>query len=398
MTQRLGRLPPVTEPMQPDHAIDEPFSPARLAALRSYGVLDTPREADFDELVGLAAKICGTPISVVNLIEEDRQWFKAEVGLGIRETPLDVSICRHVLLQPGITVIPDLLADPRMCLNPLVTANAGLRFYAGCLLKTPDGHGIGTLCVLDHQPRALSEDQLSALAVLANQVMGQMELRRTISQKTRLVEQQQVLLAQQDLLLKEVHHRTKNNLQLIIGLIELQLRKMEGQEARTALADISRRIMSIAAVHEKLYQTDLIDMVDAGVYLRSVVEGITATSPAHVSLELDIASVLLPMDLAIPLALIVNELVTNALKYAYDENASGPITVSLAPVDGLWRLSVTDSGKGLPADFVPQKSRSLGMKIIASLTRQLKGELEFIDNRPGLACRLIFSAGHGASL
>ncbi|HKS15654.1 MAG TPA: histidine kinase dimerization/phosphoacceptor domain -containing protein [Pseudomonas sp.] len=388
----------MTEPMQPDHAIDEPSSPARLAALRSYGVLDTPREADFDELVGLAAKICGTPISVVNLIEEDRQWFKAEVGLGIRETPLDVSICRHVLLQPGITVIPDLLADPRMCLNPLVTADAGLRFYAGCLLKTPEGHGIGTLCVLDHKPRGLSEDQLSALAVLANQVMGQMELRRTISQKTRLVEQQQVLLAQQDLLLKEVHHRTKNNLQLIIGLIELQLRKMEGQEARTALADISRRIMSIAAVHEKLYQTDLIDMVDAGVYLRSVVEGITATSPAHVSLALDIASVLLPMDLAIPLALIVNELVTNALKYAYDENASGPITVSLAPVDGLWRLSVTDSGKGLPADFVPQRSRSLGMKIIASLTRQLKGELEFIDNRPGLACRLTFSAGHGASL
>lgn len=379
--------------MQFEPCADEPSSSARLAALRSYGVLDTPREADFDELVRLAASICGTPISVVNLIEDDRQWFKAEVGLGIRETPLDVSICRHVLLQPGITVIPDLLADPRMCLNPLVTADAGLRFYAGCLLKTPEGHGIGTLCVLDRQPRALRDDQLHALSILANQVMGQMELRRTISQKTQLVEQQQMLLAQQEMLLKEIHHRTKNNLQLIIGLIELQLRKMEGQEARTALADISRRIMSIAAVHDKLYQTDLIDTVDAGVYLRTVVEGITATAPTPVSVILDMASVLMPMDMAIPLALIVNELVTNALKYAYEQGTPGPITIRLVPVDDLWRLSVIDAGKGLPVGFVPHRSRSLGMNIIGSLTRQLKGELQFIDNRPGLECRLTFALG-----
>lgn len=164
----------------------------RLSALRSYGILDTPRESDFDELVELAAQICDAPISVVNLIEDHRQWFKAEVGLGIRETPLDVSICRHVLLQPGITIISDLRDDPRMCANPLVTGDSGLRFYAGCLLETPEGHGIGTLCILDRSPRILTARQQIALKTLANQVMAQMELRRSLQQKTKLLEQKEM--------------------------------------------------------------------------------------------------------------------------------------------------------------------------------------------------------------
>jgi GAF domain-containing protein len=188
--------------LMPNHH-DPADSIERLAALRSYEILDTPRESEFDELVQLAAEICEAPISVVNLIEDRRQWFKAEVGLGIRETPLDVSICRHVLLQPGITMISDLRNDPRMCANPLVTADSGLRFYAGCLLETPDGHGIGTLCVLDRSPRVLTSRQQSALKTLANQVMAQLELRRSLRQKTRLLEQQEMLL-------KEVNHRTKS--------------------------------------------------------------------------------------------------------------------------------------------------------------------------------------------
>jgi len=95
----------------------------RLAALRHYGILDTPREADFDEVVEVASAICGTPISVINLIDQGRQWFKAEVGLGVRETPIASSICAHAILQPGLFVIPDTTQDPRFADNPLVTGD-----------------------------------------------------------------------------------------------------------------------------------------------------------------------------------------------------------------------------------------------------------------------------------
>ncbi|WP_459745910.1 sensor histidine kinase [Pseudomonas sp. 3A(2025)] len=363
--------------------LDPADSNERLVALRSYGILDTPHESDFDDLVALAADICEVPISVVNLIEDHRQWFKAEIGLGIRETPLDVSICRHVLLQPGVTIISDLRNDPRMCANPLVTADPGLRFYAGCLLETPEGHGIGTLCVLDKTPRVLTSRQQAALKTLANQVMGQLELRRSLKQKTRLLEQKEMLL-------KEVNHRTKNNLQLIVGLIQLQTRQMTDHQARTALTDTSRRIMSIAAVHEKLYQSEEVGAVDAASYLSQVIAGINATASRHARFELDLESVILPMDSAIPLALLVNELLTNALKYACPPPSEGAVWVTLkAQSDGVV-LTVADQGQGMPPGFDYRKSKSLGMKIIASLGRQLQAQVTFSDNQPGVKCVVRF--------
>jgi len=357
--------------------------PERLAALRSYEILDTPREAEFDELAELAAQICDAPISVINLIEDHRQWFKAEVGLGIRETPLDVSICRHVLLQPGITVIQDLREDPRMCINPLVTADSGLRFYAGCLLETSDGHGIGTLCVLDRQPRELTQGQQVALRTLSKQVMAQLELRRSLKQKSELLEQQEMLL-------KEINHRTKNHLQLIIGLIQLQIRQLTDPSARAALMDTSRRITSIAAVHEKLYQADQVDAVNASTYLSEVIVGIKGSAPVETSFSLDMDDVVLPLDKAIPLALILNELVTNSLKYACDEITPGAVSIRLKVVQDTISMVVADNGAGLSEGFDFKKSPSVGMKIIRSLTQQLRGEIVFLNACPGLECRLTF--------
>ncbi len=115
----------------------------RLAALASYDMLDTPRERDFDEIADLAARICGTPIAVVNLIAEGRQFFKAEVGLGVRETPLDSSFCAKAILEEDFLLVPDATRDHRFDCNPLVTGEPGLRFYAGALLKTEQGHAIG---------------------------------------------------------------------------------------------------------------------------------------------------------------------------------------------------------------------------------------------------------------
>ena len=157
----------------------------RLAALLRYGILDTPKEPEFEDIVRLAADVFEAPIAVVNLIASDRQWFKAEIGIGARELPLDVSICAHALLQDDMFIVPDTLLDPRFDTNPLVQAEGGLRFYAGALLRTEEGLPLGTVCVLDHKPRpeGVTARQRLTLEVLARQVMTQLDLRRAIVQR-----------------------------------------------------------------------------------------------------------------------------------------------------------------------------------------------------------------------
>ena len=155
----------------------------RIEALHRYHILDTDYDPRFDDLAELGAFICDTPIAVINFVDKDRQWFKSEIGLGIRETPLDVSVCAHALLQKGVFVVPDMSQDSRFKNFSLVTDNPHLRFYAGALLETDDGFPLGTFCVLDFQPRQLSAEQEKALSILARQVMIQLELRRTNEQQ-----------------------------------------------------------------------------------------------------------------------------------------------------------------------------------------------------------------------
>ena len=160
-----------------------PSDDRRLAALARYRIMDTARESGFDDLAALAAEMCATPIAVVNLIAADRQWFKAEVGLGVDSTPLETSFCGMALLREDFLLVPDATRDPRFACNPLVTADPGLRFYAGALLKSPDGFPIGTLCVLDYEPRSLGEQQQRGLRTLARQAMAQLELRLALIER-----------------------------------------------------------------------------------------------------------------------------------------------------------------------------------------------------------------------
>ncbi|MFO7649665.1 diguanylate cyclase [Halomonas campaniensis] len=159
----------------------------RLQALADYRILDTPEEPVFDDIVELASLICEAPIAVINFIDCHRQWFKSEKGLGVRETPLDISICAHAILQPGLFIVPDTTQDPRFANNPLVTGEPYLRFYAGALLESRDGYPLGTLCVLDYQPRDLTQRQCFALQTLANQVMAHLELMQAHRQQAELI-------------------------------------------------------------------------------------------------------------------------------------------------------------------------------------------------------------------
>lgn len=153
---------------------------ARLEALHRYEILDTAAEAEFDDLTRLASQICGTPIALLTLIDAERQWFKSSVGFGPQQTPRAVAFCAHTILQPDLLVVPDTTRDPRFADNPFVVGEPFIRFYAAAPLRTDEGHGLGTLCVLDRQPRALAGEQAEALRALSRQAMAQLELRRHV--------------------------------------------------------------------------------------------------------------------------------------------------------------------------------------------------------------------------
>lgn len=150
----------------------------RLKVLWQYDVLDTVPEEVFDDLTELAARICEAPIALISLVDEDRQWFKSRVGLSVSETSRDLSFCALAIQQEDLFIIPDATRDRRFCENPLVISEPKIRFYAGAPLVTPDGHALGTLCVIDKVPRDLRPEQQQALRVLARHVMTQLELRR----------------------------------------------------------------------------------------------------------------------------------------------------------------------------------------------------------------------------
>jgi diguanylate cyclase (GGDEF)-like protein/PAS domain S-box-containing protein len=170
----------------PDNELD------RIAELKKLGILDTEPEHAFDAMVQLAAYICQTPIAAISLIDEHRQWFKASIGLSVKETSRDVAFCAHTILHEETMIVQDAQIDERFCENPLVTSSPEIRFYAGVPLKTTQGAKIGTLCVIDHVPRELSLPQLTALKVLADNVMAHINLRQSHKQIRLYVEDLQL--------------------------------------------------------------------------------------------------------------------------------------------------------------------------------------------------------------
>lgn len=164
---------------------------SRLAALARYNILDTLEEQAYDDIVNLAAFICETPIALISLVDTERQWFKARVGLEARETPREYAFCAHAIHQPKqVMIVQDATLDRRFSTNPLVTGDPSIRFYAGAPLVTPAGEALGTVCVIDRVPRVLDADKIEGLRALSRQVVAQLELRRMVAEMERLAEEQ----------------------------------------------------------------------------------------------------------------------------------------------------------------------------------------------------------------
>lgn len=366
--------------MQPALAKSE-----RLAALRSYRVLDTPPEPEFDDLVQLAARACQTPVALISLIDERRQWFKAQVGLGVHETPLDPSICLSAMLEPGLTIVLDLTEDPRFVGNPLVTGEPHLRFYAGAVLRTPDGVPLGALCVLDHMPRDLTQEQASTLTMLARQVMSQLELRRAIAERDDVLEANRTFEQRQSLLVRELHHRVKNTLATVQALVGATRRSTGTFDA--FYRSFSNRITSLAKTHTLLTEDYWQTAPLREIALSELKPFAESRQPRFMLIG---PPVELSADLAVPVGMALHELTTNAICHGALSVPGGHVEVrwSVDEGEGVRKLHLEWRERGGPPVGEPQH-QGFGTTLLQRvLPMQCKAEVEVQYDPEGLRFRM----------
>ena len=226
---------------------------ARLAGLRGLNILDSLPERDYDDVVRLASVICGTPVALMSMVDRDRQWFKARVGLEATETPVDVSFCKHAIAQTDLNQIfeiPDATADARFAENPLVTGPMAIRFYAGAPLVTGDGLAMGALCVIDQTPRTLSAEQKEALTILARSLAARLDLRRRNAELTAAADS-----------LAEEHNRFRSILDNSAAFIYVKDRDSRFQLVNQRYADRLGRTpeQCVGLKSRDLYSKDIAD-------------------------------------------------------------------------------------------------------------------------------------------
>ena len=268
--------------------------------------------------------------------------------------------------------------------NPLVAVDGGLRFYAGHLLATPEGVPLGTLCILDRQPRPdLEPQERFALAALARQLASLLELRRALAEQRRLVEQK-------ELLFQELNHRVANSLQMVASLIQLQSAvSVDASDVRTVLGDARNRVLTIAMLHEQLNRSGEVCTVELASYLRETVRSIAVTGAAVEAEVVAARPLMLPTGQAVAAAMLVNELVTNAVKHARPAGVPLRVLVHVeAGEEDAPAIIVADNGAGLPSGFDLGASSGLGMRIIMGLVGQLQGALSWKTGPTGASFRL----------
>jgi signal transduction histidine kinase/CheY-like chemotaxis protein len=383
---------------------------ARLAVLDSFGILDTPPERSFDDVVRLVSQLLDAPIAAVNLIARGRQWFKSEIGLGTREMPLDNSICRHALLQQEQMIVTDTQNDPRFSCNPLVTADGGLRFYAGAVLRTRDGVPLGTLCVLDKKPRpeGLTEQQQFMLTTMAHQVMSQIELRQALAEQEALNEALRRADQRKDEFLAMLAHELRNPLAPIVSAATM----LSNFELQPSMVQRAADIIARQAGHMTSLIDDLLDVsrvtrgkvelefveLDLKDVLADAVEQVRPLIEKHghrLVLEAMPAPALVVGDRK-RLVQVMTNLLSNAAKYTLE---GGRIEVRLATRGALIDLTIRDDGIGMSPELIAsafdlfsqgtrgldrsQGGLGIGLALVRSLLKLHGGEVTAASDGPG---------------
>lgn len=336
----------------------------RMAAVKRYDILDTPPDGAFDRITAIAARRFGTPIAIISIVDNDRIWFKSRHGLDVAQIGRDPGLCASAILATDPYILSDAAADVRSLANPLVAGDFGLRFYAGVPLTTADGYNLGTLCVIDREPRPIDQAQIDDLKDLASVVMDQLE--------TRLAAR--LAAARAQLMAREIDHRVMNSLQFISGLLAMQSRAPESDAARE-LEMAANRVAAVARVHRHFYTGERAE-ASCLTFLQRLCEDLSGILGRRIEVQGDEGEV--PTTWIQPIGLMANELVTNAAKHG-----AGRIDVSYRREGDHHELSVCDEGTGIAEGFDPSASLGLGMKVVGTLARQLNGRLSAAPNPAG---------------
>ncbi len=222
-------------------------------------------------------------------------------------------------------------------------------------------------------------DRAFSIANVSGEVYRVAGIVDDVTERKQALEQIKTSLHEKEVLLKEIHHRVKNNMQVITSLLNLQSRTIRDEQALSVFKDSQNRVKSMALIHETLYQSKDLSRIDFAEYLQKLVAHVSRSyriRPEAVKINTNVDDVSLPIDIAVPCGLIINELASNSLKYAFPADMKGEVNITFERADGRYVLRVSDTGVGLPSDFDPEKGKSLGMKLVRMLTEQLCGELE----------------------
>lgn len=377
----------ITQPHSVSSSELAPDEALRMNIVRRYAILDTPPDGAFDRVTAIAARLLGTPIAIVSIVDTDRIWFKSHHGLDANQIPRNSGLCASAILQSGPWLVTDARHDLRTLANPLVAGEFGLQFYLGVPLHTHDGFNLGTLCVLDTKPRTVTQEQIDTLTDLASVVMDQLELRLAAM---RSIAEKEAALNHSNLMAEEIDHRVMNSLHLIVSMLSIQSAQLGSSEAAKEISRAAAKIFAVANVHQHIHVGKTATTLDSADYLIQLCAGLSTMLGCGDQVAISVEAV--PLSLASEqlnqLGLIVNELVTNALK-----NGASKVNVHLAPYQHQYGLTVSDNGKGLPAGFDVNKMSGLGMKVITSLVKNLGGLLSHEPSADlgGTMFQIIFS-------
>ena len=342
---------------------------ARLSAVRRYAVLDTPPDGAFDRVAKLASRLLDTPIAIISIVDEDRIWFKSHAGLeGVNEIPREPGLCASAILQSDPWILSDASVEPVALANPLVAGEFGLRFYAGIPLRTHDGHGLGTLCVIDTEPREITPTQTAILQDLAAVVMDELELRRDAIETHEALRRE---MREKELLAGEVEHRVMNSLQLISSVARRKAAQHEGQTA-AELNDIAARIGAIAQANRHIQQSlpSLAQDGDLALFLKVLSRELFPLCPQGGLIEVECPSIQLARERLVPIGHLVTELVLNSVK-----SGAKRIGLSGEIVEKHFKLEIDDDGPGLQDGFDPRNSNGLGMVILQAMAQKLEADV-----------------------